>query len=145
MDISDIMTKFKLSKGEQSADENEKPWAPKHGPQRLRTFSNGQIRRMRVRAQKASRRKATSRYRRDFMRNELAVASLCGRLQVVGALPFSDPDLVVSQDHPMYGAAAHSLVEQYGSVADALETYDKIETERIMRSWSKGGLAGSNA
>jgi hypothetical protein len=103
------------------------------GPQRVTFMSNGQIRRAQVRRQKAQRRKATKRFRRDWMRNQWNVAVLRSRLQIVGAIPFADPDLVVSQDDGTHKHAVAVLTEQYGSVEAALEHYESILRERALQ------------
>lgn len=130
MDLMRFMPNWRRHDADDTPAEERRNDAPKHGPRKVRYFTNGQMRRMVVRQQKAQTRKANRRFRRQWMANQQAVANLRGQLQVVGAIPFYDPDVVVSQDAPLHKACVKVLVERYGGVAEALEHYQAIEAER---------------
>ena len=103
---------------------DEKPLNPfPHGPQRFRTVSNGQIRRLQTRRAAAARRKTNRRYRREWMRNERAFNTLRQQL-VVATAPIGEfpNDLMLN---------AHFQLEQvYGSVAKAQDYFGALALER---------------
>jgi hypothetical protein len=100
-----------------------------HGPVKMRTMSNGQVRRAVLRQQKTAERKRAKAFRRRWMDNRQAIAALRGQLQIVGAVPFSDPTLAVSQDDPKHAGVVRVLVQRYGSVQAAVERYEAIMAE----------------
>lgn len=132
MDISDIMSKFRLDNDE-TVESTDKPWAPKHGPQSLRLLTNGQIRRAQDRAQKSRRRKTTSRYRRGWMANQLQIAYLRGNLQAVGLVAYHG-HRKVDPESASFKTATKTLEDKYGSVAEALTKYNDIMLERAQQA-----------
>lgn len=106
-------------------DARQKRLERNHGPRKTRPFSNGQIRRMIERQGTTRRRKMAVNQRRMWMDNRQRVAALRGQLQVVSALPLSDGTFV---EEPR-ADIVRLLVQRYGSVVKAAETYAAIEAE----------------
>lgn len=105
--------------------------ARNHGPVKMRTATNGQIRRGVMRQMETRRRKVNLKHRRTWMDNRLSVSVLRGQLQAVGEIPYANGTFADGQ-----AAAARKgltiedvLVERYGSVEKALEIYKAIEDE----------------
>lgn len=121
----------KSSPDDDVAEAGPKRMQRNHGPRPVTHVTNGQIRRMVERKQKAQHRKAVLNHRRTWMDNRLSIAVLRGQLQAVGEIPYADGRVAD-------GALAASrkgltiediLVQRYGSVENALETYKAIESE----------------
>lgn len=129
--IKDIVGSLLGKLGEREIDaeveeKSEKAWAPKHGPAKFRTLTNGQIRRAQVRSQKARQRKATKAYRRDWLKSQQELAGLRGLLQAAGRVPYWS-DHVVAE--PLRVARAEKVLEdKYGSVDEAFEIYTQAVT-----------------
>jgi hypothetical protein len=96
------------------------------GPQRFRYVTAGQQRRQMVRDAEAQHRKTNKRYRRRWMANRAATATLRGQLQYVGLLPWADGTM---SSHDSEGRIERHLVEAYGSLEDARSRYFDIITE----------------
>lgn len=101
------------------------------GPARYRSFTNGQIRRAERRAQETKRRKATSRYRRNWMRNQLNLAYLRANLQALGLVAHHDGLHPVDRHSDSYRRATETLEARYGSVDEALAKYAEIRSEQV--------------
>lgn len=133
MDITQLMPNLARNADidEESVDVAEGPKGVKtHGPQKFRYITAGQQRRQVVRDELTKRRKASLRHRRAWMQNRRAIAALRGQLQVVGVVPFSDPDLVVSQDSALHRTVVRHLEKVYGSVEAAAEHYRTLLNEQ---------------
>lgn len=96
-----------------------------HGPQRFRSVTNGQIRRLQARRAAAQKRKTNKRFRREWMRNERAFNALRSQLVVVGAIPSSH----YAEDALMENVERH-LEAAYGSVEAAEDYYGALVAER---------------
>lgn len=103
--------------------------APKHGPATPRFLSAGQMRRMATRERKARARKTTRRYHKSWMDNKLAVATLRGQLQVVGAIPGHDGNPVPTTPASFENALV-GLADKYDSIAAAVAHYESILAEK---------------
>lgn len=129
MNLSRLMPRFGKSADsdfteeeldQQDADAKKAKLArtPKNGPRPVVWMTNGQYRRMVVRDKKAQQRKANSRYRRQWMRNQVAIAALRGQLSIVKS-PTGHPAALVAN-------AEKHLELVYGGVDEAQAHYDTV-------------------
>jgi hypothetical protein len=95
--------------------EEPKKGVKTHGPVKMRSMSNGQIRRMMQRQQATQQRKNAVSFRRRWMDNRLAVAVLRGQLEVL--------------DKRSVPAIERDLVAKFGSVDEARAKYAQIIAE----------------
>lgn len=89
-----------------------------HGPVKMRSMSNGQIRRAIQRQQATAQRKKAKAFRRRWMDNRQNVAVLRGQLATLA-----------EGASPACAAIERVLVERFGSVEAAQEQYDGIVAE----------------
>lgn len=120
-----------LDKNGELLDTEEKALNPfPHGPQRFRSVSNGQIRRLQVRRAESQKRKTNRRFRRDWMKNERSFVVLQQQLRVVAALPLSRGGFMVDQPVALMKNVHEHLEAAYGSVDKALDYFRALEAER---------------
>jgi hypothetical protein len=100
-----------------------------HGPVKMRTMSNGQVRRAILRQQKTAERKRAKAYRRRWMDNRQAIAALRGQLEVVAAIKNSSGLYRVGQSPELMRITHEHLTKVYGSVDAAVAHYEAIMAE----------------
>lgn len=108
--------------------EDERPVNPTpHGPQRSRTVTNGQARRLQARRAASQKRKTNRRFRRDWMRNERAFNTLRSQLLVVvGTFDRGTYDFPAD----LVDNVTRHLGEVYGSVEAAEGHFEALSAER---------------
>ena len=104
--------------------------APKHGPRKVSYLSQGQYSRLVKRGAASQQRKATRRFRRQWMANELAVAKLRGQLETVAAIKTPSGRYLVGQSGELMRITHEHLEKVYGSVEAATEHYLALVAER---------------
>jgi hypothetical protein len=105
---------------DEQPEQAEKAKGPRNGPVKLRHVTSGQMRRAEARWRRAQIRKTNLRHRRDWHRNQQAIANLRGQIGVIDAGP----------NHPLYEGVADRLYAAYGSVDKARELHEEIQTKQ---------------
>jgi hypothetical protein len=122
VNILDMMPNFKSSEDDDELVQHDPRGVKSQGPRKVKYMTNGQVRRAQARAQATAARKANKRYRRSWMRNELAFAILRGQLEVMAHQPETDGTRILVERH---------LTKAYGSVEAATKHFEAIVEDRL--------------
>lgn len=101
-----------------------------NGPATYKTMTNGQIRRMRARAQRRAQVKGFKEQRRNYISRESERAVLRAMLQVLGFIPYVDHQKPSPSKERMVRAGKW-VHENYGSLDKALERYEHLSGEKV--------------
>ena len=120
--VFDLMPNFKSTEDDDEVVQHDPRGVKSLGPRPVKYMTSGQVRRAQARAQATAARKANKRYRRSWMKNEQAFATLRGQLEVVAHLP---------ETHGMRVIVERHLIKAYGSVEAAAKHFEAIVEDRM--------------
>jgi len=103
---SEVVTDEETAAFQAAVKRENRATAPKHGPSKTRTMSNGQYRRLLARDAASEKRKGNRRYRRAWMSQTQDLANLRGRIAVVENQGLAGT--------PLWLNASKSIIREFG-------------------------------